>query len=1005
MKIPKSTLLSRLSNESLLAVVPGFVELALEYGIVRRLKHGEIVCRQGERLRELIIPLSGSIKMRAIKGQELTEVGFLRESRSLGLRQILHDESLPYLAEGDGETQILAIPVERFLDHLNDHIEVLHYLKLVVTSAGARAFRDTLQEAGLRPVDICAIFSHIEETPRHFARDEQIPLHEPSLWFIARGHVEAGRRGGKRKPRELAAGAWFGVEALMAPYTYGYEAHSKDRAILHRAPLVAMRTTLERFKLVDLIFRNSQLFSSVRALPAIEKWDPRELPGRPLAREEYRALGHNEVWDKLRFGRKKGNSVADTVLNLACFLPLPVREDAIESALRTQDMSYHLIAQTLEKFGYIVRTVKTDINSLRAAPLPALIGYGNRLAVLIEMRKKEVVLIDPIQGPLEVKNEILAEYWNQEVLTIERSGTEEEEFSPWRLVTSMLSKRSRLVGSLFGLKSLILALSFALPLLAGYTFDALKGGSSWAQLAGLAGLGFMLRAALASLDYLQDLTHAEIHRDLLYDLQRRFFRHVARLKASTKASVGEISVYEHEFSRFVNFCTGTIVNSSFDCLAIVALSVALASFNFWLLFVPLLLFVTLVLTRIAFLRPLRTLYQAHVKNQADQRQMATAYVDGIAAVKASGSERGLVRKFEGLGLAGWRLNLQASRLIQTLEALIKLYSALAVSVSLYVGCKAYFAQLMSIGDVIALNIYMMVLAGHVQALGAQVAELEEIRVSLDKIRELFGRETVEAPKSSSRQVSPALSGHIELKNVSFQFKMQDRPVLNNLSVTIYPRQTVAIVGKSGAGKSTLARLLTGDLEPTRGNIYFDGIDIRSLDNTCRRRDIGLVLQKSELFSGTIADNVAHGDDRPNENRIIHSLRKSASLELVENQYKKLDHFLAEGGVGLSGGEKQRISLARTYYRGARIMILDEATAALDANSEFEVVGRLKEALAERTGILIAHRFSTVQAADRIIVLHEGQVVEDGTHNELMQKNGYYSELFAEQLAQAQVEGW
>jgi ATP-binding cassette, subfamily B, bacterial HlyB/CyaB len=710
------------------------------------------------------------------------------------------------------------------------------------------------------------------------------------------------------------------------------------------------------------------------------------------------------VWDKLRFGREKHNSVADTVFNLSCFLPLPVRAEAIESAVRTQGMSYHLVAQTLEKFGYIVHTAKADFSTLRTVPLPALIGYGSRLAVLIEMRKDGAVLIDPVQGPLEVRIESLAEYWNEEVLTVECSGTEEE-FSPWALVITMLKKRRQLAGSLFGLKSLILALSFTLPLLAGYTFDALKGGSSWAQLAGLAALGFLLRAVLASLDYLQDLSHAEIHRGLLYDLQRRFFRHVAKLKASTKASVGEISVYEHEFRRFVDFCTGTIVNSSFDVLAIAALSVLLARYSFWLLLIPLVLFAALVLTRTAFLRPLRALYQAHVQNQAEQRQMATAYIDGIAAVKASGSEQGLVRKFEGLGLAGWRLNMKAARMIQILEALIKLYSALAVTVSLYVSCQAYFAQLMSVGDVIALNLFMMMLTGHVQALGEQVAELEEIRVSLGKIRELFGRETVEDTKSASRQVSPALSGHIELKNVSFQFKMQDRPVLNDVSLTIYPRQTVAIVGKSGAGKSTLARLLTGDLEPTRGNIYYDGIDIRSLDNTCRRRDIGLVLQKSELFSGTIADNVAYGDDRPDENRIVNSLRKSAALALVEKQYKELDHYLAEGGVGLSGGEKQRIALARTYYRGARIMILDEATAALDANSEFEVVGRLKEALAERTGILIAHRFSTVQAADRIIVLHEGQVVEDGTHEELMQKNGFYSELFAEQLALAQGEGW
>jgi len=221
--------------------------------------------------------------------------------------------------------------------------------------------------------------------------------------------------------------------------------------------------------------------------------------------------------------------------------------------------------------------------------------------------------------------------------------------------------------------------------------------------------------------------------------------------------------------------------------------------------------------------------------------------------------------------------------------------------------------------------------------------------------------------------------------------------LRGVSLTVEPGETVALVGRSGSGKTTLIKLLAGLLEPTEGEILFDGFELRTLDYRTLRRKIGFVLQESYLFDDTIANNIAFGDAAPDPARVAWAAKAANADEFVERLPLGFETRVGESGMRLSGGQQQRIAIARALYHRPPILLFDEATSALDTESERAVKESLDELLVGRTSFVIAHRLSTVRDAHRIVVLERGRLVESGTHDELMARQGLYFYLASQQL--------
>ncbi|HJV54059.1 MAG TPA: ATP-binding cassette domain-containing protein, partial [Noviherbaspirillum sp.] len=282
------------------------------------------------------------------------------------------------------------------------------------------------------------------------------------------------------------------------------------------------------------------------------------------------------------------------------------------------------------------------------------------------------------------------------------------------------------------------------------------------------------------------------------------------------------------------------------------------------------------------------------------------------------------------------------------------------------------------------------------------SRLNDAGVAMERLGDVLDMEPEQRPEDlPSRVLLPDLQGEIRLENVYFRYGGEDTPyVLENISLDIKPGELIAIVGRSGSGKTTLAKLLVGFYIPSEGKIVVDGYDVSVIDKEYYRAQVGYVMQSNLLFSGTIAENIASGDESPDRRRIEEVAKMADAHAFIAKMPLGYEQIVGERGVGLSGGQIQRLCIARALYHDPRLLVFDEATSALDTQSESNIIGNMGEILKGRTAVIIAHRLSTIMRADKILVLYEGAIVEQGRHEELVNRRGMYYELVQKQLSAA-----
>jgi ATP-binding cassette subfamily B protein/subfamily B ATP-binding cassette protein MsbA len=365
-------------------------------------------------------------------------------------------------------------------------------------------------------------------------------------------------------------------------------------------------------------------------------------------------------------------------------------------------------------------------------------------------------------------------------------------------------------------------------------------------------------------------------------------------------------------------------------------------------------------------------------------------LSGIQVVQAFTQEQGEHRRFEEMAGSA----IQAQRRSALVGSCCNLGSGLVTSagmaVVLWVGAGAVLDGRLSLGSLLVFLAYLTSLQGKFKALTGVYATLQETGASVDRVLEMLEVE-LEVKDRPGAKPLPAVSGHVRLENVTFGYE-PGRPVLWEVSLEALPGQTVAIVGPTGAGKTTAVSLIARFFDPWEGRVLVDGQDVRDVQHRSLRGQIGLVLQEPFLFPFTIAENIAYG--RPGASRAeIEAAAQAANLHpFIATLPQSYDTLLGQRGVTLSGGERQRLSIARALLRNPPILILDEPTSALDARTERLLLEALQRLMKGRTTFLIAHRLSTVRNADRIVALQHGRVVETGTPEDLLAREGFYARL-------------
>jgi subfamily B ATP-binding cassette protein HlyB/CyaB len=270
------------------------------------------------------------------------------------------------------------------------------------------------------------------------------------------------------------------------------------------------------------------------------------------------------------------------------------------------------------------------------------------------------------------------------------------------------------------------------------------------------------------------------------------------------------------------------------------------------------------------------------------------------------------------------------------------------------------------------------------------SDFQQVGISMARLGDILNTRT---EVFESNTALPQLKGGVELDGVTFRYKPGASEAMRNVSMVIQPGETVAIVGRSGSGKSTTTKLIQRLYHPEAGRILIDGFDLALIDPASLRRQIGVVLQENTLFNRSVRDNIAVSDPSATMERVVYVAEMSGAHEFIRELPQGYDTVLGENGTGLSGGQRQRIAIARALLTDPRILILDEATSALDYESERIVQANMEKIRANRTVIIVAHRLSAIRSADRIYVMERGQIVESGTHRELMENaDGFYHHL-------------
>jgi ATP-binding cassette subfamily B multidrug efflux pump len=381
---------------------------------------------------------------------------------------------------------------------------------------------------------------------------------------------------------------------------------------------------------------------------------------------------------------------------------------------------------------------------------------------------------------------------------------------------------------------------------------------------------------------------------------------------------------------------------------------------------------------------------------------------GARVIRAYVQEEAEIESFESANQEYIARSLKLVRLMGMLWPTLELMLGLAMVLVLWIGGREVLAGRMQIGVFTSFNIYMMQLTFPVIALGWVVNIFQRGTASLIRLNEILQekseiKDEVEAGDLQGNDLQGndlKVEGEIEFRGLNFSY--DGKPVLHDVNLRIPAGSSMAIVGPTGSGKTTLVDLIPRIYDAAPGMVLLDGRPIREFSLASLRKNVGFVPQETFLFSDRIRENIALGVESATDEE-IHAAAEAANIAAdIEGFPERYQTMVGERGITLSGGQKQRTAIARALIRNPRILILDDALSSVDTHTEDKILNHLREVMQGRTTIFISHRVSTVRNADRIAVLHDGHIVESGTHNELLALNGYYSDLYNKQLLEEEL---
>lgn len=500
-------------------------------------------------------------------------------------------------------------------------------------------------------------------------------------------------------------------------------------------------------------------------------------------------------------------------------------------------------------------------------------------------------------------------------------------------------------------------------------------------------------------NYFERYTAEWIANHTAYDLRNRLYDHLQHMPFSYHDHMQSgqlISRVIEDVRSLQNFTGHGIVELIRVILLSIVVTIILFSAHPLLAVIALLPLIPLVLITTDFGKRVGNLFLRVDNTLGELSSRLQENVTGVQVVRAFAREKYEIERFDKTNRqlydAQVEVNVNWSRIMPTTTLLITLSTILI----LWFGGRMVMNNQLSIGELVAFNSYVLLLMMPAQQLGWLVNAGGEASAGIQRICEILDHQPEIASPSLAAPLT-SLTGRVEFENVSFHYDGEQSTALYDINLDIKPNQVIALIGTTGSGKTTLVNLIPRFYDVSQGAVRIDGQDVRSLDLVELRRQIGIVLQTSLLFSTSIRENIAYGRPDASLDEIIAAARAAQAHEFIQDLPQGYETVIGERGVTLSGGQRQRIAIARALLMNPRILILDDSTSSVDTQTEHALQKALSNLMEGRTTFIIAQRLSSVRRADLILVMDQGRIVERGTHTELLSHEGLYREIYRLQL--------
>jgi ATP-binding cassette subfamily B protein len=998
---------------------------------VRRYPADGIIDEQGQPIDGMYIVYNGRVRLKQEADQKLLSVGVVTDGATLGEMSLLEDAAWNHDLVTEGPVDMIVLPAAkaRQLVAQNKIIEE-HFKRFVGLVKVGERLRTLLGKTGYTPEQFSELVGEIgvkriKPDGAVFSQGDN----DPRLYYIENGTVELIRQPLSGDPISLGRvgrGSLIGEGGALPRADKTAAQPHTARAVIEVTVLVIYQNTVR--KLLDF---NPELADRLRRrVRELEQYEQDELSIRQrtegvdqriqladsITEEEFRSRAKVQE-EHVKFKVIRQEHDADNSATCLTMIvnhygrSFPVNAIKAKTGLEGTSPNIDDLIRAAENLGFRSKGYALRYEDLKTALLPGIVSLeGYHFVVVIKVTDREVQLADPRHNRLRrVPKDEFVKIWTaasvrgvtdkrpeagvfialEPTQRFETTGVKQK--NPLSYFLAYILPYKQYFGEAILAALVINILGLASPLFIQSIVDTVIVHKD-RSLLNMMLAGMVLVAVLTTgMSVVQSLLLAHTTTRLDMRLMAEFYRHVLSLPMPFFLSVnkGEILSRFGENQKIRHILTGSSITTVMNVLMLTIYFFMMFAYSAKLS-VIVIIFLPIFVGIVMYFTPrLKKISQEIFLSNTMSQSALIESLNGIEAIKATSNEYFARARWENSFVENVNRGFDQQKLSLMNSSIFQMAILGMTTSVLWFGANQVIGNEMTVGELMGFNMLMGLVTNPVLQMVNLWSQLQEVRISVDRVGEYLDREPedeVATTPARMRKAVGQLEGKVEFKGVYFSYRAgkDTMNIMQDFNLTIQPGEKIAFVGPAGCGKSTIAKMLLGFNVPQRGEVLIDGMNINQMDIASLRRNIGVVLQDSFLFAGSVAENIAFGDPEPDMRTVQEVARLAGAEEFILKLPLGYQTPIGEKGQALSGGQRQRVCIARALYRRPRIMIFDEATSALDNQTEEMIIKQLKEkVLPGRTSFSIAHRLTTIMNSDRICFIRDGIVQEQGTHIQLI----------------------